>query len=341
MKVALTIVLAATLAFASTGCSKKGEGQANGSKTSTLSLEPGKVLVKVNGKAVTKGDVDQQERILVQQLQGRVDSVQLASMMPTVKKQAAENAINRLLIEQTMKKLDIKASKEQIDSRVDSYRKNFVSEEAFVQDLTKNGLTKESLRYEVEVGLAAEKLFSQRTAGLKPPTDAEIRTFYDSSRERFEQPEQLRASHILVKVNEADTDVERGQKKAKAEKILADLRKGADFSQQAKQNSDDPGNKDKGGDLGFFQRGQMVPQFETAAFALKTGALSGVVETPFGYHIIKVTDRKKAQPVPFDQVKRDIAMYLADQKKNATLAAFFDSLRTASKIEYEDSSLVR
>jgi peptidyl-prolyl cis-trans isomerase C len=340
MRTALTIALAAMLAFASVGCSKKGGGEKGGSGSSAL-LEPGKVLVKVNGQDITERDIDQQQKMIVQQLQGRVDSAQLAGMMPTVKGQAVENAINRLLLEQTMKKLGISSSKEQVDQRIADYRKNFVSEDAFEKDLAKSGLTKGTLRKEVEVGLAAEQLFNRRTANVKPPTEAEIRAFYDANKERFEHPEQVRASHILVKVNEGDTEEQRAQKKAKAEKILADLKKGADFAEQAKQNSDDTGNKDKGGDLGYFERGQMVPEFETAAFALKIGQLSGVVKSPFGYHIIKVTDRKKAEPVPFDQVKQNISMYLADQKKNEALAAYFDSLRAASKIEYMDSSLVR
>ena len=345
MRGAVTIALAAILAFAPAGCSKKGSekgaGQTDSLKALTGSFEPGKVFVKVNGRAITGRDLGQQERMLMQQFQGRVDSAQLATMMPTIKKQAVDNAINRLLIEQTMKKLNLKATKEQIDSRMDSYRKNFVSEEAFVQDLAKNGLTKESLRNEIEVGLAAEDLFNRRTANIAPPTDAEVRGFYDGNPERFQQPEQVRASHILVQVNKEDTDAVRAEKKGKAQKILADVKKGADFAAQAKLHSDDAGNKDKGGDLGYFQAGAMAPEFETAAFALKVGGMSGVVESPFGYHIIKVTDRKKPQTVPFEQVKQNISMYLAEQKKNQALTTYFDSLRTASKIEYKDSSLVR
>lgn len=338
MRAAVLIALAAILAFASADCSKKGskEGQTEGAKTSS---EPGKVLVKVNGTNITERDLDQQEKIIMQQVQGRVDSTQLASMMPTIKKQAAENAINRVLIEQTLKKTGITAPKDQVDTRMDYYRKNFVSEDAFLNDLTKKGLDKESLRHEIEIGLEAEDLFNRRTAGLKPITDEQIKAFYDSNPERFQQPEQVKVSHILIAVNKTDTPAQKAEKKQTALKVLAELKKGADFAEEAKKYSDDPGNKDKGGDLGLISKGQTVPEFEKAAFALKTGALSGVVESPFGFHIIKATDRKKSEKVTLDQAKQNISMYLADQQKNQLLMSYFDSLRAASKIQYEDTSL--
>lgn len=343
MRSALAFALAALLVFAPIGCSKssKKASETGGTGSSTFGYAPNKVLVKVDGRDITGRDLDQQAKMLIKQVEGRVDSAQLVSMMPTVKQQAVDNAINRVLIEQTVRKMNLMPAKERVDARIADYRKNFVSDEAFNEDVKKNGLDKESLRSEVEIGLAAESLFAMRTAKLKPVSAAEIKAFYDSNKDKFQQPEQVRASHILVKVEKDDAEAVRAQKREKAAKILADLKKGADFAEQAKLNSDDPSNKERGGDLGFFQHGQMVPEFESAAFALKVGAMSGVVETPFGFHIIKVTDRKTPQPVPFDQVKQNIEMYLSDKQKNDALSAYFDSLRNAAKVQFMDSSLVR
>jgi parvulin-like peptidyl-prolyl isomerase len=337
MRAAVLIALAAILAFASADCSKKGS---NGAQTgANKSSEAGKVLVKVNGTNITQQDLDQQEKIIMQQVQGRADSAQIASMMPTIRKQAAENAVNRVLIEQTLKKLGITAPKDQVDTRMDYYRKNFVSEDAFLNDLTKKGLDKESLRHEIEIGLEAEDLFNKRTAALKPPTDEQIKAYYDGNPDRFQQPAQVKVSHILIAVDKAATPAQKAEKKQTAVKVLAELKKGADFAEEAKKYSDDPGNKDKGGDLGFISKGQTVPEFEKVAFTLKKGALSGVVETSYGFHILKVTDQKKAEKIALDQAKQNISMYLTDQQKNENLMAYFDSLRAASKIQYVDTSL--
>jgi len=190
------------------------------------------------------------------------------------------------------------------------------------------------------MGIQAEALFNRRTANLKPATEQEARLFYDNNEDRFVQSERVRASHILLTVNKDETDAARAQKKAEAQRILGELKKGTDFAEAARKYSGCP-SKEQGGDLGYFERGRMVPEFETAAFGLKTGQLSGVVETQFGYHIIKVTDHAKASTVPFDQAKQNIEQYLAQQKKQQALTAYFDSLRSVSKIQFLDSSFAR
>ena len=338
----LTIVLAVALVFSTTGCSKKSkDGSAKGDSTGAAQMAgSGTVVVKVNGKSVTALDIQRQEDILMQQIQGYADSVQIAAMKPNLRKQAADNAINRILLEGAVKNLGMKADKKTVDERVDYYRKNFVSDEAFNADLAKRGMTADQLRQEIEMGIQAEALFNRRTANLKPATEQEARLFYDNNEDRFVQPERVRASHILLTVNKDETDAARAEKKAEAQRILGELKKGTDFAEAARKYSGCP-SKEQGGDLGYFERGRMVPEFETAAFGLKTGQLSGVVETQFGYHIIKVTDHAKASTVPFDQAKQNIEQYLAQQKKQQALTAYFDSLRSVSKIQFLDSSFAR
>jgi peptidyl-prolyl cis-trans isomerase C len=338
----LTIILAMVLAVSTAGCSKKGQKEGSGKSDSTgaAAQGAGTVLAKVNGKAITEKDVAWQQDMLMQQLQGYADSAQIESMKPNMRKQAMDNAINRILLEETLKKQAIKSSKEQIDSRLEYYRKNFVSEEAYQADLKKRNMTADQFRREIEVGLEAEDLFNRRTAAIKPASDEEIRAFYDDNQERFQQPERVRASHILIMVDKTDSDAARAQKKQEAQRILGELKKGTDFAEAARKYSDCP-SKEQGGDLSYFERGRMVPEFEKVAFVLKTGQISDVVETQFGYHIIKVTDHAKPSTVPFDQAKENISRYLMEQKKQQVITAYFDSLRAASKMQYFDSSFVR
>ena len=337
---ALTMVLAVALALSTTGCSKKAKDGSKGDSAGVANAAlAGKVVAKVGGKAITMKDVQRQELMLTQQLQG-YDSLQLASMKDMIQKQAFENALNRLLLEGALAKEGAKADKKTVDERMDYYRKNFVSDEAYNADLAKRDMTADQFRSEVEIGILAEQLFDKRTARVKPVSDEEARSFYENNEERFVQPERVKASHILLTVNKDDSDETRAQKKAEAVRILGEIKKGADFADMARKYSDCP-SKQQGGDLGFFERGRMVPDFEKVAFGLKKGQMSGIVETQFGYHIIKTTDHAAASAVPFDQAKQNIVQYLTEQKKQEALTSYFDSLRTASNVQILDSSLVR
>ncbi len=261
-------------------------------------------------------------------------------MKATIQKQAFDNAVNRILLENALAATGSAADQTAVTERMDSYRKNFVSDEAYNADLAKKDMTPEEFKREIEVGIMAEELFTKRTASIKPVSDSEAREFYDNNAERFVQPERLKASHILLTVDKDASDSLRAAKKAEAQRILGEIKKGADFAEMARKYSDCP-SKQQGGDLGFFQRGQMVPEFENAAFGLKAGKMSDVVETPFGYHIIKTVERAPASTVPFDQAKQNIVQYLTEQKKQQALTSYFDSLRTAANVQIIDSTFVR
>jgi peptidyl-prolyl cis-trans isomerase C len=162
--------------------------------------------------------------------------------------------------------------------------------------------------------------------------EGEIKDFYDKNPERFQQPEAVRASHILIRVEESANDEQKKAARAKADDLLKQLQTGADFAALAKQHSQD-GTAPQGGDLNFFARGQMVPPFEQAAFALQPGQLSEVVETPFGYHIIKVTERRQPRTVPLTEAAPRIGQYLTMQQQQQKTDAFISALRAKSKVE--------
>lgn len=325
------IVIVALMLFVS-GCSDKG-----GQETADGSTEGGIMVVTVNGREVLEDQVAQEAGRLLSQLSGRVPPEQLESMRDMVRQQALDNMINRLLLEQEAEKAKIEITDEQVTVRVDQVKGGFSSEEAFTEQLATSGLTEAGLMQEVELAIRIEKLLEERTSGQNETEEQEAREFYIENMGRFKQAEQIKTSHILIPVEEADTEEMKAEKKQKLEGILEKVRGGADFAELAQEHSSCP-SKARGGDLGFFPRGQMVGEFDEAAFALEVGQVSDVVETQFGYHIIKLTDKKAATTVPFDESKAEIMSFLDSQKKQQEVATFIDSLRSVATIQYPDTS---
>jgi len=172
-------------------------------------------------------------------------------------------------------------------------------EERKYYDLQKAGFTQpEKLGYQVVV------LDQEKVAATINVTDEQLRTAYSNALDNFRMPERVHARHILLKT-QGKSDAEKKVLQARAEDLLKQLKNGADFAELAKKNSDD-GSKEQGGDLGWFVRNQMVPEFDSAAFALKPKELSGVVTSQFGYHIIQVLEKDPAKLKPFEEVKDEL-----------------------------------
>lgn len=159
---------------------------------------------------------------------------------------------------------------------------------------------------EQELGQKIPSSAAEVKAFLASPENVDkVRKTYDENISQYQEPEQVRARHILLRVDPADKSAE-ANAKAKIEQLALRAEK-EDFAQLAKENSEDPGSKDKGGDLGYFSRERMVKEFADAAFATATGKISAPIKSDFGYHLIKVEDHKPAQTRPFEEVQNDLA----------------------------------
>jgi parvulin-like peptidyl-prolyl isomerase len=177
-------------------------------------------------------------------------------------------------------------------------------------------------------------------------SDSEVQKFYDDNPSKFEQPEMVRASHILMSTRDPDTNKElsedqKAAKRKKAEEVLKRAKAGEDFAKLAKEYSEDPGSKDRGGEY-QFARGQMVAPFETAAFSLKTNEVSDIVNTEFGYHIIKLSEKIPAKKVELAKVSTDIKEYLKNEQLKKRQQDFLDYLQKLKKeyhIEVLDENL--
>jgi peptidyl-prolyl cis-trans isomerase C len=163
-------------------------------------------------------------------------------------------------------------------------------------------------------------------------TDEEGKTFYDTNPQLFQQPERVKASHILIKVDEGAAEEKKTEARKKIKEIQEKVQKGEDFAELAKTYSEGP-SASRGGDLNFFARGQMVKPFEDVAFSLKPNETSDIVETKFGYHLIKVVDKQPAKKIAYADVKDRINKHLKDQKLRTERQLYFDKLKKGAKIE--------
>lgn len=207
-----------------------------------------------------------------------------------------------------------------------------ISDLAKQKGFDRNPEIKEQLQFFSDNFLANEYL-KREIAQKVTVSDDELKSYYESHKDEFKTQDMVKARHILVRVDNSASDDEKKKAKEKTELYLKKIKDGEDFAKLASDFSDDPGSKAKGGDLGFFPRGRMVKPFDDAAFSLKPGETSGIVETQFGFHIIKVEDRKDSSVESFDVVKERLKQKLSQDRTRKELTDFIDKAMKDSKTE--------
>ncbi|MBN1844604.1 MAG: peptidyl-prolyl cis-trans isomerase [Sedimentisphaerales bacterium] len=185
----------------------------------------------------------------------------------------------------------------------------------------------QQVKKDIEQRLRLERLLARIGQDLPAPGEKEIRAYYEANIDKFTFPETIRASHIVRHIT---PDVEPQQAKQELDKVLIELQNGADLADLAARHSDCP---DRGGDLGYFARGQMVPAFEEVVFALPVGALSEVFETEYGFHIATVTDRKPSVPCPLEDVRQVVTRQVTQQLRQKAIERFVDAQKASARIE--------
>jgi parvulin-like peptidyl-prolyl isomerase len=220
--------------------------------------------------------------------------------------------------------------------RFDDFKKGAVSEDIFNSKLKSLGSTPEKLKARLIEEAIGELVLNRELRTLVTIKDEEVKKFYDDNPGRFEKPEQVHIAHILLATRSPSglelPEAERKAKQEKIEDILKKARAGDDFASLAKLYSEDPNSKDKGGDY-TFPRGQFVPEFEAAAFALGPGQISGVVTTPFGFHVIKMIEKIPSTRVPLAEVTKDVKQMLEDREVMKRMPDYFNKLKKEYNVE--------
>ncbi len=233
---------------------------------------------------------------------------------------ALEQLIARELIAQEAKRLNIEISEAELDEEIEQIvSENFQgSRDDFLSVLEFYGISEESFVEDARLNLLVRKLAMTEIE----TTEQDLLDFFESHSYLFEEPQQVEARHILVESEE------------EARAIIEGLNDGEDFAELAAQNSIDLSNKDNAGYLGFFGRGEMVAEFEDAAFSLEIGEISDAVQTMFGFHIIELLDRTEEVEVQFEEVKDDVMEALIDERVPLVINDLVLKLYEQSEIEY-------
>ncbi len=286
------------------------------------------VLARVNGEEVKKADFDR----LIKNMELSANQPIPAERRDEIMRGALDQLVTYTVLSQETRARKVEVTDAEIDSTLKQMQSQFPTEAEFKQALTARGMTVERLRADARLDMSINKMMQAEATSGAPPTDVQIREFYDKNPDKFKQEEAVRASHILIPADEKADEATKKKARAEADEVLKQVKAGGDFAALAKKHSKD-GSAAQGGDLNFFTKGQMVPAFDQAAFSMKPGQTSEIVTTPFGYHIIRVTEQRAASTVPFEQVSERIKEYLTEQQKQGRAQAFIEQLKQKAKIE--------
>ncbi len=329
----------------------KAEPKKDEAAPAKAAVDPEKTVVTVNGKEI-------KEKAIAPEINARLEAqVQKMAAMgwpmneetrEMMREQMRDSVVDMLiekqLINETLKAKKIEVKDADVDARFDEMVQEFVKEsgkkaEEVDAELDKMGVTRANIKEQIRLQTGIEKLF-EADPSYKAVSDEDAKKFYDESPQNFQHPEQVQASHILIKVDQNADEATKKAAKTKCEDLLKKVKAGGDFAALAKENSDCP-SKEKGGDLGMFEKGKMVPQFEQAAFAMKVGDVSDIVETQFGYHIIKLTNKQEAKTDSFADVKPKIVQYLKGRQMNQFFETLRQEMKDKAKVEWSADEKAR
>ena len=293
--------------------------------------QPDKIAAKVDDRTIEMKDFEREIEIYKMRYKGAQGELPPA-LEKQLRTQAINNLINREVLLLESDKKGIKVDKAEVAEGIKSIQKRFPSQKEFDEALKNMQLTLAELEQQYLQKATIQALLDQEIISKIKIKDGEARAYFDSHTEEFKQKEQVRARHILVKVDKGADE----KTKAEARKKLVDVKKkivaGEDFAELAKKHSEGPSNV-KGGDLGYFARGQMVKAFEDVAFKLESNEVSDLVETRFGYHIIKVLDHKPEKLAEFADKKDKVLAKLRNERIQKQVGDYIKQLRQDAKIE--------
>ena len=311
-------------------------------QSSPQSLKIPEVVAQVNG-------VDIQSKYIefrMNQILKNVKRPLTIREKTSVVKDLIEKEIVRELVNQQGKKNNLEVGSGLIEKEMTALRKPYDSDEEFEKALGARNITINDLKKSITVDINARKLLNQEIKGKITISDADVKKYYEENKHKFHRPESYRARHILAAIFPPDmlrsTPVTELQNKKeeltqkaeeKIDKIIKELKEGANFEELAKRISDDEASRENGGDLDVIYKGIFDPTFDEAVSKLNPGEISGKVETQFGFHVIKLTEKRPPEQAPFKELEEAIQKHLFMEEAKVLVASYVEDLKKEAKIK--------
>jgi peptidyl-prolyl cis-trans isomerase C len=283
----------------------------------------------VNGEQIQRWELE----TAIKQAEAASGSPVPAAQRDSILRGLLDELITYHVLAQEARNRKIAGSEAEVDTEMAAIRKSFPTEEAYQQALLLQGVTADQLRQVTRLGMQTKRIIDSEITAKVAVQDAEVDNFYKQNIDRFKQGDSIRASHIYIAVPPDAPQTAKNQARAAGQEILKQLREGADFAKLAQANSNDGNSAQNGGDLGFFEKGVMPPDFEAVAFNLKPGTTSDVVELSTGLHIIRVHEARGPRTAPLTEVRANVRQFLLDEQRQTRLDEFISQLKARAKIE--------
>ena len=302
-------------------------------ETPAAASKSDELLIEVNGKRFMLSEAKTEIQRQLGALGSQFSDDEQDAITQELYIQLAEDFITSSLLEEEAAKRKITATDEEVAEAIHNIETNLPPGMSFQEALESQELDLDTVRKQIRDELVMKKLIDAEIGTDMKATEKEAAVFFEKQKDSFNVPESVHARHILIAIDPKDDDDALKEKKEKAEAVRKKLVDGENFETAAAENSDCP-SKTRGGDLGTFERGQMVKPFEDAAFGQKIDEIGPVVETRFGYHIIQVLEKTPASTPTFDEKKEELIEYLTYQKTADLAGQFIERLKEKATIVY-------
>jgi peptidyl-prolyl cis-trans isomerase C len=327
--------------------------------SSLFSVVVDKVIVRVNKENIMKSEFDKLYNAALEQMKQLSSKEITKEDEELLKQKVLDQLIAQKLLLQEAKKRNIKVTKRELEEGIKTVKSRFPSDQMFMLELKKENLTEKQFQKQIEEQIMVLKLVDEVVRSkMVQPTEKDAKELFNKIVKLIEKKDtrlqgneddelkllaqlvqryfdkQVRVRHILIRVDPNASQKEKEEAKKKIMDIKSRIDKGEDFATLAQKYSEDPGSKDRGGDLGFIARGDTLEEFEKAAFSLKEGQVSDIVETKYGYHIIKVIEQRPKRTPDFEQIKDDLLQYLTRKNAERIYDEFVENLKKKADIQY-------